>query len=119
MGVDDAVHVSAVPVDPEMKAVRGIGHSLALDDVQIVVDQDDVVRRRLVEAETETQHVIGAGRLAARSDLSCERGLMALRGENAAGERELLTRIPRRSRQMLLHVAARTLVVLLLRPANR
>ena len=83
-------------VNPQVKAVRRIHHAVASEQVEIVVDQHEIAGARLVEAEAEAQHPIGAGPLAACCDLAGERGLVALGGENPAGKRYLLTERPRR-----------------------
>src|SRR5712691_2222628 len=94
-----------------MEAVRRIHHAVAGEQLEIVVDQHEVAGARLVEAETEAQHPVGAGPLAARRDLAGERGLVALGGENPAGERYLLGQRPRRQRQMALHLLAGARVI--------
>ena len=56
MGVHDRVHLRPVPVDPEVEAVRRVHHAVALQHVEVVVEQHDVARLCLVEAEAEAEH---------------------------------------------------------------
>ena len=112
MGVHDRVHVRPMAVNPQMEAIRRVHHAVAFEQLEIVVDQHDIAGARLVEAETEAQHPVGAGLVAARGDLAGERGLMALVGENPAGESNLLAQRPGRQIQMALHLLGGARVVL-------
>src|SRR5262249_2646687 len=84
----------------------------AIDQVEIVVDQHQIGGARLVEAEAEAQHPVCPGAITARGDLAGECGLVALRGEDPAGERDLLPQRPGRYGQMALHLVRRARVVL-------
>src|SRR5262249_24692956 len=96
----------------EVKAVRWIHHPIALKQLKIVVHQHKIAGARLIEAETETQHPIGAGPVAARGDLAGKGGFVALGGENAAGERDLLAKGPGRHSEMTLHLLGGAGVIL-------
>src|SRR5215510_2896525 len=96
MRMHDRGHVWAMAIDPQMEAVRWIHHSVAFQEIEIVVDQNDVDGARLVKAEAEAQHPVGAMAVTARGDLAGKRGLVALGRKNPAGERDPLAERPGR-----------------------
>ena len=57
-----------------MEAIRRVDHAVAGEQLEIVVDQHDIAGACLVEAETEAQHPVGAGAVAACGDLAGEPG---------------------------------------------
>src|SRR6478672_4871096 len=111
MRVDDGVHVGTVPVDPQVKSVRRIHHTVAFQEVEIVVAQHDVACLRLVETETEAQHPISARLFSASSDLARQRRFVAFVCEYPARQGDLLPQAPFRGAKMFLHLLARALVI--------
>ena len=93
MGMHDRGHIGPMAIHPQMEAVRRIHHAVALEYIKIVVNQHDI---GLVEAESEAEHPVCAWPIAARGDLTGERGLVALGGENPTGQRYLLAQRPGR-----------------------
>jgi hypothetical protein len=73
MRVDDRRHVRAMAANPQMKAVRGVHHAVAFEEIEVVVHKHNVAGARLVEAEAEAQHPVGARPVAARGNLAGER----------------------------------------------
>lgn len=94
VSVHDALHIGARPVDPAVESVGGVRHSLALDDVEIFVDEQQVVLRDLVEAQAEPLGVVGAGRLRTGGDLPGQPRVVAAVGQRPAGQRQLLAERP-------------------------
>src|ERR1700682_5699843 len=94
MRVDDGVHVRAVPVNPQMKSVRRIHHTVAFQEVEIVIAEHDVACLRLVETETEAQHPVSAGLLSPSSDLPRQRRFVTFVCEYPARQGDFLTQAP-------------------------
>ena len=70
MSVNDRANLRTLPIDPQVKAVRRVGHALTFQHTQIVVDQQEVVSADLVQSEAEAHGPIGAGPVAAGCELS-------------------------------------------------
>src|SRR5262249_12453203 len=81
-------------IDPQVETVGRVGHALAFEHVEIVVDQQEVGGGDLLEAQSEAHHVVAAGPRPARGELAGQRRIVALHGEDAAGERQFLPRRP-------------------------
>src|SRR5262249_2548686 len=90
MRVHDRGHVSPMTVNPQVEAVRWIHHTIAFDEIEIVVDEHDVAGARLIEAETKAKHPVGAWPITAGGDLAGECGLVAISGKNPTGQRYFL-----------------------------
>src|SRR5215467_14596923 len=90
MRVHNRIDVRSMAVNPQMETVRRIHHAVALNEVEIVVHQHNVAGARFIEAKAEAEHPVGVRLVTARSDLACERGLMALSRENPAAQCNLL-----------------------------
>ena len=70
VGVHDALHVGAGAIDPGVKAVGGIGHTVSGQDSEVLVDQSRLPGGDLVEAQAESLSVERAGLLGPGGDLS-------------------------------------------------
>src|SRR6185312_17052364 len=69
VGVHNALHIGAGAIDPAVKTVGGVGHSLSVEDVEVLVDQQQVGVGDLVEPQAEPLGVVGAFSLGAGGDL--------------------------------------------------
>ena len=70
MSMNNRADLRTLPIDPQVKAVRGIGHAVTFQQAQIVVGQQEVISVDLVQSEAEAHSPIGAGPVAAGSKLS-------------------------------------------------
>lgn len=86
VGVDDAVHVRAGAVHPAVETVGRVGHALALEHLEVLVDPQQVAGGNLVEAQPQLLGVVGAGLLGTAGDLPGQAGIMAALEEDSAGQ---------------------------------
>ena len=93
MGMHDRGHIGPMAIHPQMEAVRRIHHASPSSRLRSSSNQHDI---GLVEAESEAEHPVCAWPIAARGDLTGERGLVALGGANPTGQRYLLAQRPGR-----------------------
>src|SRR2546430_2175781 len=103
MSVNDAIDIRARSIKPAMKKIRGIWHTPPLEHVQILVDEKQISRRDLIEADAELLRIKSAGPLAAISYLSRKSGVMTAVEQNATCQCKLFEDAPLRSLEARLH----------------
>src|SRR5690606_18351772 len=119
MRVDDRLHVRALAIDPDMEPHARVRAPLAIHGSQVGVDEHHALGRRFLEAVAELQRPPGVGPVAARGDLSREPGLVSLRRQDPAGERERLAVREADAGEVLLHLPAYALHEVRLVPGLR
>ncbi|MNH29355.1 hypothetical protein D3C79_895820 [compost metagenome] len=106
VGMDDAVHVGACAIQPAVKAIRWVGHAVAVQHVQVFVDDQQVGGRNLVEAQAKLLGVVGARLRRPCGDLPGQAGVVAAVEQDSAGQGEFLPRgvsvVGQRSQHLLL-----------------
>jgi hypothetical protein len=88
--VHDGVNVVSDGIDMQMKPVSGIRRALAVNNLEVVVDQQVVGSGHLLEAHAVGQCPHGARCVAPRRHLSGEAAAVAVGGEDAAGDGQRL-----------------------------
>ena len=69
-----------------MKPVGGVGHPITVEDIEVLVDEQEVTRGDLVEAQAQPLRVVRAGSLGAAGDLAGETGIVAGVEQRTAGQ---------------------------------
>lgn len=94
----DALHVRSCVIDPAVKTVGGVRHSVSSQHVEISVDDEQVACGDLVEPQTQPLGVVRPGLLSAGGDLSRQARIVPGVKEHATGQRNFLpggqSRIP-------------------------
>ena len=72
----DGLDLRSRAINPEMKAIGRVRHPVAFEHVQVVIDQQEIIRADLVEAQTEAQHVVRARFVASGSHLAGKSGIV-------------------------------------------
>ena len=109
VGVHDAAHIRTSPIDPRMEPVGRVCHSFALQNGEVLVDQQQVAGGDFVEAQSQSLGVVGARRFGTGGDLPRQTGVVPGVEQRTASQRHFLADRQRGLRDVAVHAVQRSL----------
>jgi hypothetical protein len=101
--MNDAGYIGTPAINPGMKSVSWIGHSMAFQNRQVLVDREKVRLRYFIEAYSQALRIECARFLGTGGDLTGQSRSMAMREQDAACEGNFLPYAQIWRRQMMPH----------------